>query len=345
MKSICQPYCQFLLLSQINHTLTYFADHQKTMSHDFINRRLREETLTPRLVWENVRDAIVPSEAGYLAFDDTILDKDFSDKIELVKRQYSGNAHGVIKGIGVVTCVYINPETQEHWLIDYRIFDKEGDGKSKLDHAQEMLDNALYAKALPFKTVLMDAWYATKKLMCHIESLGLIYYCPMKSNRQVADEHNRESYERVDELTWNGQQQEKGQIVKIKGFPKMHRVKLFRLEVSKSRTDWVVTNDLSQHSTEATRSACGLRWKIEQFHRELKQLTGVEKCQCRKARIQRNHIACAMLVWVQLAKIAKENKQTLYQVKAQLLDEFMQNQLKNPSLKMCLAQMRECKSL
>jgi hypothetical protein len=33
-----------------------------------------------------------------------------------------------------------------------------------------------------------------------------------------------------------------------------------------------------------------------EFHRELKQLTGVEACQCRKARIQRNHIACALLV-------------------------------------------------
>ena len=27
---------------------------------------------------------------------------------------------------------------------------------------------------------------------------------------------------------------------------------------------------------------CGLRWKIEQFHRETKQVTGLEGCQCRK---------------------------------------------------------------
>jgi hypothetical protein len=39
------------------------------------------------------------------AFDDTIIDKDFSHKIELVRRQYSGNAHGLIKGIGMVNCV------------------------------------------------------------------------------------------------------------------------------------------------------------------------------------------------------------------------------------------------
>jgi hypothetical protein len=33
-----------------------------------------------------------------------------------------------------------------------------------------------------------------------------------------------------------------------------------------------------------------VRWQIEQMHRELKQLVGTEKCQCRKARSQRNHL-------------------------------------------------------
>ena len=49
---------------------------------------------------------------------------------------------------------------------------------------------------------------------------------------------------------------------------------LFRVEVSTHRTDWVVTNDPTQHSTEATQEACGFRWKIEQLHREGKQAHG-----------------------------------------------------------------------
>lgn len=50
--------------------------------------------------------------------------------------------------------------------------------------------------------------------------------------------------------------------------------------------------------------ACKIRWKIEEFHREIKQLTGIESCQCRKARLQKNHIACAMLVWIRLKHLA-----------------------------------------
>ena len=112
---------------------------------------------------------------GFLVFDDTVIDKNFSHQIELVRSQYSGNAHGVIKGIGVVTCVYVNPQTDQFWIIDYRIYDPEGDGKTKLEHMHEMLVNGVYQKRLEFWAVLMDTWYATKDSMLHIEKFGKIY--------------------------------------------------------------------------------------------------------------------------------------------------------------------------
>jgi hypothetical protein len=46
--------------------------------------------------------------------------------------------------------------------------------------------------------------------------------------------------------------------------------------LSTQRTDYVVTNDLAQDNTQVVQEVCGLRWKIEQFHRETKQLTGIE---------------------------------------------------------------------
>jgi hypothetical protein len=59
-------YCQYLLLSQINYTLTNFADHCEKFSHDAINRYLRGEKLTPRLVWENVASQVVVTPRGYV---------------------------------------------------------------------------------------------------------------------------------------------------------------------------------------------------------------------------------------------------------------------------------------
>lgn len=112
-------YCQYLLVSQINYTLTNFANHCEKFSHDTINRYLRGEKITPRLIWDNVQSQVVQTPDGYVLFDDTVLDKNYSFAIELVRQQYSGNAKTVIKGIGVVTCVYVNPKLDQFWLIDY----------------------------------------------------------------------------------------------------------------------------------------------------------------------------------------------------------------------------------
>jgi hypothetical protein len=170
-----------------------------------------------------------------------------------------------------------------------------------------------------------------------IESLSKIYYCPLKNNRQVDDSGGQRPYCRMDSLDWPSAELVHGKRIKIKGFPRDHKVRLFRVEVSTHRTDWVVTNDPTQDSTEATQQACGFRWKIEQLHRESKQLTGLERCQCRKARIQRNHIGCAFLVWVRLKELAAQTGQTVYQLKQGLLDEYLIHQLKKPSLKMSFA--------
>ena len=329
-------YCQYLLVSQINYTLTNFADHCEQFSHEEINRYLRAEKLTPRLLWDNVRTQVVPTPNGYLVFDDTVLDKNYAFAIELVRRQWSGNAKTVIKGIGVVTCVYVNPDTDQFWLLDYRLYDPDGDGKTKLDHVQDMLTNVVYQKALPFYAVLMDTWYATKDLMLFIESLAKIYYCPLRDNRSVDDSGGQQPYRRVDSLIWSEDELQQGKRLKIKGFPNDHKVPCFRVVVSTHRTDYVVTNDRTQDSTAATQKACGFRWKIEQLHREGKQVTGLERCECRKARIQRNHIACAFLVWVRLKELAVETGRTVYQLKHGLLDDYLIEQLKRPTLKMAL---------
>jgi hypothetical protein len=326
-------YCQFLLSSQINYSLTHLADHAKKWSHDTINSYLKGEKFTPRLVWEKVKDRVIPSDGGYVVFDDTVADKNFSKKIETVRRQWSGNAGGIIRGIGIVTCVYVNPERGKFWIIDYRIFDPDTDGKSKIDHLHDMLANAHYKKKLPFHAVLMDTWYATQKVMQSIEELGKIYYCPIKKNRLVDESDGSAPYKRVENLFWNESDLEHGKSVHLKKFPKGHRLKLFRLTVSTNRTDYVVTNDLTQDSADGAQKVCAVRWKIEQFHREAKQVTGIECCQCQSGRIQRNHIGCAMLVWVRLKEVAAQLGKTIYQAKFGQLSDYLIQQLKSPSIR------------
>ena len=252
-----------------------------------------------------------------------------------------------MRGIGLVSCVYVNPETDQFWVIDYRLFDPDGDGKSKLDHVEEMLQS-IKARAIPFQTVLMDSWYATKRLMWLIENWHQnteqgagadkkLFYCPLKSNRKVDDSGGERPYRAVSALEWSEAELQTGKKIKVYGFAPEFKVQLFRVPVSSNRTDYVVTNDLTQDSTQDTRKVCAVRWDIEQYHRELKQLTGIESCQCRKARIQRNHVHCALLVWTRLTAIAHRNLTNVYQLKHGLLRDYLVHQLKRPTINLASA--------
>ncbi len=185
---------------------------------------------------ENVREQIVTSPNGFVIFHDMVLDKAELQKIELVRAQWSGNAKQVIRGIGVVTCVYVNPETDQFWIIDYRIFAPETDQKSKLDHMREMLANAVHQKHLPFRVVLMDTWYAAKNALLFIEKLGKVYYCPIRENRLVSLHREEKGYHRVDSLLWSQDELRTGRLVHLRDFPAGHQVKLFRLTLSTGRT-------------------------------------------------------------------------------------------------------------
>ncbi len=273
-----------------------------------------------------------------MILNDTVADKNYSRSIELVRRQYSGNTHSVVRGIGIVTCIYVNSELDRFWLIDYRIFAPDEDGKTKLDHAKEMFDSVINSKRLALRCVSMDTWYATRQFMLHIERNGKLYYCPVQDNRQVNEGSGTPlNYQRADSLSWNEEEKAHGKNVHVKDFPKDHRLQLFRLVVSKDRTDYVVTNDLTQNSTDESQQVCAIRWKIEQLHREVKQTTGLERCQCRLARIKRNHIACAMLVWCRFKELAYETGRTVYQIKFGQPSDYLIEQRKSPSVKMVLA--------
>ncbi len=331
MKVTAQLYGQFLLSSQINYTCTYLAAHMEGLTHDNVQYFLKASRFAPRQIWQQVRHQIKLCGDGYIIFDDTVLIKEHSHKIELVRRQYSGNAHGIIKGIGVVNCVYFNPLTNQFWLIDYRIFNPDEDGKSKIDHVADMLKQ-LSSRQISYQIVLMDSWYAVTSLFKWLIDEQKTFYCPIKSNRKVDDSAGKQAYQPVSYLSWSAQEVEQGKLIKVHKMPQSTYFKLFRVLVSPHRTDYIITNDLTQQDTAAAEEKSGIRWTVEQFHREDKQITGLECCQCRLSRSQRNHIALAALTWLRFKQIAYHTSKTVYQLKHQLLDDYLRKELANPIL-------------
>lgn len=136
----------------------------------------------------------------------------------------------------------------------------------------------------------------------------------------------------IENLAWTEEEIRCGKTVKVKKFAAATHLKMFRVTVSTNRTDTIVTNDVTQSNTEDAQEVSGRRWKIEQFHREAKQITGIERCQCRLNRSQRNHIASALLVWLVFKELADKAEQTVYQLKHGLLSDYLKQQLRTPTI-------------
>ena len=219
----------------MNYTGTYLAEHLEGLSHDNVRYFLKTQRFTPRQLWQQVRPQVMLSARGYVLFDDTVLDKPHSRRIELVCRQYRGNAHGMIAGIGLVTCVYVNPETDQFWLIDYRLLAPDTDGKTKLDPVVEMLAQ-LAPRDISYRTVLMDSWYATTALFKWLLREGKTFYYPLKSNRLVDDSGGQQPYQSVACLYWSSAEVEARKTLKVKGMLK--NCKLKRWSVLGSTTRW-----------------------------------------------------------------------------------------------------------
>lgn len=322
-------YVEFLISTPVNYTCSHLAAHLDGVSHDVVSDYLSQERLTARHLWELASPFIQDSPEAYLLVDDSVQNKQYSRSIDLVKRQYSGAAGDLIPGIGVVNLVHTNGQGQ-FYPIDFRIYAKMHDGKTKNDHFQEMLCQAVGDKQIKARTVLFDSWYASWENLKLVHRLELIFYTTLKSNRLVSL-HQDAGYLHLDEIEWTSAQLQQGIIVKLQKVP--FKVKLFKLVATNGDIDWVITNDLdSTHTAQVAQEANDVRWEIEQFHRELKQLTGSEKCQCRKQRAQRNHLACCYHAWLTMKVKAVEFHKTIYQVKADLLTDYLRAELRSPRI-------------
>lgn len=178
--------------------------------------------------------------------------------------------------MGVVNWLHVNSKTKRYWIIDWRVCALEIDDKTTLVLMQEMFDDAIKTKKLPFRVVLMDSWYATKDLMLHIHRTGEFFYCSLKSNCKVDDSGGIERYKAVKSLQWSAIDDETGKLIKINGVPGTMKDKIFRVAKDKNCTEWVITNDLDQSSIGETRKILAVRWKIEKYYREVKQTLRLE---------------------------------------------------------------------
>ena len=168
--------------------------------------------------------------------------------------------------------------------------------------------------------------------------LKKIFYTNLDPRRKCKEvDKLDEPYTQIQNLQWSddelgiGKLDGKGKLIHLNDIPKTMTMKLFSIALSDRRIDNLCTNDIDiSITTTVAQEESSKRWKVEQFHREIKQTLGIAKCQCRKNRSQRNHIVYCMLSWIYLTKQAIKKCTTIYQIKKQQLNDYMHSVMKHP---------------
>ena len=91
-KSKCSKelYCKFLEVTSTRYSalsLSEVAPEAMALSHDSISRWLSHAKVQPKDLWE-IACKEIENRPGILAFDDVVIDKSRSSKMELVNWQY-----------------------------------------------------------------------------------------------------------------------------------------------------------------------------------------------------------------------------------------------------------------
>ena len=137
-----------------------------------------------------MRELVLPllrdSPEAFLLVDDRVQDKRYSRFINVAKRQYPGNAHGMVTSIGLVNLVHSSGEAGDFLPLDYRVYAPNHDGQTKNDHFLAMFDQAVSEDKLLARTIVFDSWYADSTNLKRIHRAGWTFFTTLQRNRLMS---------------------------------------------------------------------------------------------------------------------------------------------------------------
>lgn len=335
MNKLLDIYSDYLIAQNQYATstgLSYLLDGQ--ISHDKITRFLNNKQLYSKDLWEYIKPEVRKIEAdngGVLILDDTIEEKTYTDENEIVCWHYSHAKGRCVKGINLLSCLVrygdiALPIAYEIITKDLRFCDiKTKKEKKESSINKNKLFRSILAQALDnnvkFEYVLADNWFGAKKNMEFIHyDMKKKFIIGIKANRLIAfseDEMKKDQHQNLNTLPVKDGEK---RIVWLKdlSFPVALITKVFKNEDGSTGTLHLVTNDL-ESSADRIYEVYQKRWRIEEFHKSIKQNASLEKSPTKVVRSQKNHIFASIIAYCKLEFIKIKTSLNHFALKYKLL--------------------------
>jgi hypothetical protein len=291
-------------------------ESENAAAHDAFTRLLTRLEPDSETLWAESRSQ-VDLNRGILILDDSTLEKPYSRRNDLVYRHWSGKQNEVVSGINLITLLWTDGDRAVP--IDYRVFDKDRDGKTKNDHFSEMLLEA-HNRGFNPEMICFDSWYASWENLKLCRGLGWHFLTRLKRNRLVNPD--RTGLRAVSGI----EIPETGRTVWLKDFG---LVRVFRIAATNGTTEHWATDKIEMSELERIRYS-SFSWQIEQYHRGIKQFCLIERGQMRRRQPWLNHINLCLRAFLRIESHCYKTGISWFEAKHSIIREAVRAYLANP---------------
>ena len=321
--------------------------YQGQMSHDQVTRFLTHSYFDSRDIWLKSKPLVRSWEAkrkkedfAVLIVDDSILEKPHTEQNAMVCYHWDHSVGRSVKGVNFLSLLYQTEQLSVPLAVELiektePHTDKKTGGVSfkskpaKNEHLRNMLQVA--QSQVDYKYLPGDNWYASAENMQAVLKLKRGFIFSLESSRTVAtSEKDRRSgvFSRVDCLDFAG---EKALKVYLRSLDvAMLLVKqIFTNKDGGQGILYLLTSDTELDYQQIT-TIYQRRWKVEEYHKSLKQNTSMGKSPTKTAGTQANHFFASILAYIKMETLKIKLCMGQFAIKARLYQvglKAMQNQL------------------
>ena len=307
-------------------------------SHDiFTKSLLLDRTLDDdKILWKTIKPFLRNYEnedSGCIVIDDMLMHKPWTKTNDVVCWHYDHVSQRMEKGILMLNFHYaddtgisiplgyeIITKTEDKWSEKYKKSIKKS-LFTKNEIMQDKLQILHNHNEVKYKYILFDKWFTSIKNLLFIEEeLKKKFVCPIKSNRKIAltlEEKNKGKYVNISTLDIKGGS---SRLIYLEGYKKPLRI---IKQVVKNGDDgestylYLITNDIDLSFNEVL-EIYKKRWKVEEYHKSLKQNLKIEHSPTKVEISQRNHIHLSVLGFIKLEKFRLNYKMNHFAIKEKI---------------------------
>lgn len=328
-------YTDYLISQNKYATATGLSDMvDGAISHDQVSRFLNKNELGSKELWQYVKSSVHEHQTatgGVLLLDDSIEEKPYTDENEVNCWHYSHAKGEVLKGINILSCMIRYDDFSVP--VGYEVIKKDivfCDVKTKKERRKSATTkNELFRKLIGFAVnnkilfefVLADNWFGSKVNMAYIHNdLQKSFIIGIKSNRTLAlseDDAKNGRYTQVKDLDL---EEDITHTVWLKGLEFSVRLlkKTFKNENGSTGVLYLVSNDMTSNA-ERLYEVYQKRWRIEEYHKSVKQNASLAKSPTKIARTQCNHVFAAIIAYCKLELLKFKTKMNHFAIKYKLI--------------------------